>query len=167
VLRGTEGIARLELTIRGDAAKTGAAARVPTDLVVMFDRSGSMSGDPIEFARAAVRELVAQLGPEDRFALVSYASEARVDVPLTAIDGASGDAAGLHLEPQAMGGLTCRAGSTSPPGRRHRGPERAPRLVRSRRAARRGRRLARGPDHQLAAPWPGEFVLSAVGVGGG
>src|SRR4030095_6781169 len=37
VLRGGDGIVRLELAIRGDAAEAGPAARVPTDLVVVLD----------------------------------------------------------------------------------------------------------------------------------
>ena len=35
-----------------------------------------MSGEKIEHARAAVRELLAQLGPQDRFALVTYSDDA-------------------------------------------------------------------------------------------
>jgi Ca-activated chloride channel family protein len=58
---------------------------VPSDVLVILDRSGSMEGEKIEHARAAVRELLRQLGPDDRFALVSYASEARVDVPLSGV----------------------------------------------------------------------------------
>ena len=56
--------------------------RVPTDLWVVLDRSGSMNGTKMRDARAAVRELVSGLGPDDRFALVSYANGARVDLPL-------------------------------------------------------------------------------------
>ena len=40
-----------------------------------------MSGDKILDARAAAHELVGQLGAEDRFALVSFGSDGRVDVP--------------------------------------------------------------------------------------
>ena len=171
VLRGADGIVRLELTIRGDAAESGPAARMPTDLVVVFDRSGSMAGDPIEFARAAVQELVAQVGPEDRFALVSYASDARVDVPLATVGGvnrASVLAAISSL--QATGGTNMSSGldlaTALVAGARSAG--RAPRVVllsdghanegdasRVGLAARAGRAVA------------DEFVLSAVGVGDG
>jgi Ca-activated chloride channel homolog len=72
---------RLELAIGADAAER-AAQRVPTDLVVVLDRSGSMQGEKIEYARAAVRALVGALDEGDRFALVTYSNEANVAIPL-------------------------------------------------------------------------------------
>jgi Ca-activated chloride channel family protein len=76
--------ARMELVIRADAATAGAAPRVPTDLVVVLDRSGSMAGDKIENARAAVRTLIGALGESDRFALVTYSDGAEIRIPLGA-----------------------------------------------------------------------------------
>jgi hypothetical protein len=64
------------------AAPDGPAVRRPTDLVLVVDRSGSMSGTKIEDARAAARALIGQLHPEDRVALVSFATDARVDLGL-------------------------------------------------------------------------------------
>lgn len=80
VLAGEPGEVRMQLALA--AAAGGAGVRRPTDFYVVLDRSGSMEGEKIEHARAAVEHLVDQLGIDDRFALVSYASEARVDVPL-------------------------------------------------------------------------------------
>ena len=66
-------------------APRASAVRVPTDLVVVLDRSGSMAGEPIATALAALRELIAGLADGDRFALVSYASRrARSTIPLEA-----------------------------------------------------------------------------------
>jgi Ca-activated chloride channel family protein len=48
----------------------------------VLDESGSMSGQKIEDARAAARGLLSLLGPEDRFALVSFDSDALVRIPL-------------------------------------------------------------------------------------
>ncbi len=73
---------RVRLGLKADAS-TSDAPRVPTDLVVVLDRSGSMTGDKILDAKAAASELVGQLGAEDRFALVSFASDLSVDLPLT------------------------------------------------------------------------------------
>jgi len=83
VLAGGDGLVRVELVLRAHGVATE-RARVPTDLVVVLDRSGSMQGGALASAQAAVRELVAGLAPGDRFALVSYASNVRVDVPLEA-----------------------------------------------------------------------------------
>jgi Ca-activated chloride channel family protein len=171
VLRGADGIVRLELAIRGDAAESGPAARMPTDLVIVFDRSGSMLGDPIEFARAAVQELVAQLGPEDRFALVSYASDARVDVPLAAVGGVNraGVLAAISSL-QATGGTNMSSGLDLATGlvAAARGPGRAPRVVLlSDGHANEGDASLVGLTARAGRAVADEFVLSAVGVGEG
>jgi len=89
VLAGQDALVRMELAIGSDPGATdGAAARVPTDLVVVLDRSGSMAGEKIVHARAAVRALVGALGPADRFALVAY-SDAAVPVIALAAPGAA------------------------------------------------------------------------------
>ncbi|MCK6505799.1 VWA domain-containing protein [Myxococcota bacterium] len=55
--------------------------RRPVDLAVVMDTSGSMAGrGKIEDARMAAQELVDQLGPQDSFALVSFADSGRVVV---------------------------------------------------------------------------------------
>lgn len=84
VLAGQDGLVRMELAIgAGERAVAGAPVRVPTDLVVVLDRSGSMMGDKIVHARAAVRALVEALGAADRFALVAYADGAAPVIPLS------------------------------------------------------------------------------------
>jgi Ca-activated chloride channel family protein len=80
VLLGGDGLVRMELVLAGEA-RAAAARAVPTDLVVLLDRSGSMSGEKIEQARLAVHELAERLGPDDRFSLVSFNGSATVDVP--------------------------------------------------------------------------------------
>jgi Ca-activated chloride channel family protein len=80
VLRGGDGIVRMELVVKSLDEPEG--TRMPTDLLVVLDRSGSMSGEKIEHARRATRELVGQLGPEDRFALVSYETGVRTELGL-------------------------------------------------------------------------------------
>ena len=75
---------RMELVIGADAAR-GLAPRVATDLVVVLDHSGSMSGDKIVQARAAVRTLISALGDGDRFALVTYSDYAQTRIPLGAL----------------------------------------------------------------------------------
>lgn len=57
------------------------AGRPPRTLVVVLDRSGSMAGGELEAAKRALLELVGRLDPADRFGLVSFDSEVRVEVP--------------------------------------------------------------------------------------
>ena len=153
-------------------APARARVRVPTDLVVVLDRSGSMAGEPIATALAALRELIAGLADGDRFALVSYASDARVDVPLEAASGSARE-------------RWSRADRGARRGRRHEHVGRArprPRAARGRRAAReRPARLivlsdghANQGDYSLEGlraragrARAGEYVLSAVGIGNG
>ncbi len=47
---------------------------VPRDLTLVLDISGSMSGDKIDQARAALREALATLRPADRFRLVAFST---------------------------------------------------------------------------------------------
>jgi hypothetical protein len=77
VLAGGDGLVRIELAIRGDASAAGTVDRMPSDLVVVLDQSGSMAGEKILHARAAIRRLISALEPEDRFALVKAAPTSR------------------------------------------------------------------------------------------
>lgn len=49
----------------------------PRDVTVVVDVSGSMSGEKIEQARAALREILASLAAEDRFRLVAFSNAVR------------------------------------------------------------------------------------------
>ena len=55
---GSSGEVHLELTARGSDFPERAIPRRPTDVVVVLDRSGSMEGDPLTKALAAIRELI-------------------------------------------------------------------------------------------------------------
>jgi Ca-activated chloride channel family protein len=83
VLLGGDGRAQMELILKAEEREGLHVSPVPTDLVVILDRSGSMQGEKMEYARAAVGELIGQLNPHDRFALVSYSSGAHLSIPLT------------------------------------------------------------------------------------
>jgi Ca-activated chloride channel family protein len=45
---------------------------LPKDIVFVFDRSGSMSGEKIEQAQSAFQFILGQLGDRDRFSIVSF-----------------------------------------------------------------------------------------------
>lgn len=81
VMEGEDGLVRMELVLRAHAGEHAVPQR-PTDLVVVLDRSGSMNGGKIRDARAAVEQLISQLAPEDRFALVTFSSSAEIAAPL-------------------------------------------------------------------------------------
>jgi Ca-activated chloride channel family protein len=53
---------------------TADGAVVPRDLTLIVDVSGSMSGDKMEQARAALRQALGTLGAQDRFQLISFSN---------------------------------------------------------------------------------------------
>jgi Ca-activated chloride channel family protein len=57
----------------------------PVRLVVALDRSGSMNGAKLRHAQATLSALVGELGPEDRFALVTFDDVVEVAVAPTAM----------------------------------------------------------------------------------
>ncbi|MEQ1567563.1 MAG: VWA domain-containing protein [Myxococcota bacterium] len=89
----TEGDHRVRVQLELSAAEVPGRA-VPTDLVLVLDRSGSMDGEKMLDARAAARALVSGLSADDRFALVSFADDARVDYPLAPVSERSYTAIG-------------------------------------------------------------------------
>lgn len=61
------------------------AERSPAALVVVLDRSGSMSGDRLAAAREALTALVDRLDPRDRFGVVVFDDRVDVVVPAGAV----------------------------------------------------------------------------------
>ena len=56
--------------------------RAPLDVVVVLDRSGSMSGEPLESVTAATAQLLRLAGPDDRLAVVAFDSDVQLVLPL-------------------------------------------------------------------------------------
>lgn len=57
--------------------------RPPVSLVAVIDKSCSMSGEPIETVKASVRAMIAELGPDDQLAIVTYGSDVATVLPPT------------------------------------------------------------------------------------
>ncbi|XXF78364.1 VWA domain-containing protein [Myxococcaceae bacterium GXIMD 01537] len=85
VLRGpSEAFAHLEVRARPSATP----GRVPVNLALVVDRSGSMRGRKLEDARRAAHALVERLTAEDRLAIVHYGSDVTVFPSTPATDEA-------------------------------------------------------------------------------
>jgi Ca-activated chloride channel homolog len=111
VLSGSDGVAHVELTMEAGAAGDGEPAHQPTDLLVVLDTSGSMSGQKLEYAKQALHQLIDRVGTSDRFGLVTYESSAGVRIPLAAPSG--GGAARWHRQVntlEASGGTNIAEG---------------------------------------------------------
>ena len=170
VLQGRDGTARMELVIAADeGARAVESERNPTDLVIILDRSGSMSGEKIEHARASVHELVSQLRPQDRFSLVSYASDVRVDLPLRAVGENNHAAILLAVARIGVGGGTNMSGGLDLgfsvlDGERRAG--RVPHVILiSDGLANEGDASPQGLLDRARRAARGEYMLSAIGVG--
>jgi Ca-activated chloride channel family protein len=169
VLTGGDGLVRMELSLRADAAAGALPARVPSDLVVVLDRSGSMAGAKLEHARAAIFALLERLGPRDRFALVTYSDGAELRLPLmeaTAAARASWRSVIDAVSPS--GGTNMAAGldlglGTVDVARRD---GRSPRVILiSDGLANQGDVSREGLRGRAARAAAGEYALSTVGVG--
>ncbi len=55
-----------------------AEGRVPLNLSIVLDRSGSMMGEKLEAAKEAARSLVQRLWPEDVVSVVTYDDQVQV-----------------------------------------------------------------------------------------
>lgn len=58
-------------------------ARPPLSVAVVIDRSGSMSGAPMEHAKSAAARLIGELSPDDAFTVITYSSGDEVVAPMT------------------------------------------------------------------------------------
>lgn len=57
--------------------------RAPLNLVAVIDKSGSMSGQPLELVRESLYRVLDQLGPDDRLSIVLYGDRAHVHLSPT------------------------------------------------------------------------------------
>jgi Ca-activated chloride channel family protein len=81
ILQHGDGIVRVEVEVTAPHDSSGVVER-SSDILVVVDTSGSMSGQKMHYSKQALMALVDRLGPEDRFGLIEYNSSAKTLVPL-------------------------------------------------------------------------------------
>jgi Ca-activated chloride channel family protein len=83
-VQGGQNTVYLNVAIKAPDSKQ--APERATDMVIVLDRSGSMSGpEKIPYAKTAIRDVLARLQERDRFALVSFSDNAVVHTPLVEV----------------------------------------------------------------------------------
>ena len=70
-----------DFSLAADASSNGAHRRSPVNLCLCLDRSGSMEGDPLDYAKRACLHVVDMLGPNDVLSVVTFAEQAEVLLP--------------------------------------------------------------------------------------
>jgi hypothetical protein len=72
--------------------------RAPVDIIIALDVSGSMNGTPLALCKRTLEMLLRVLLPQDRFGLITYASDARVDFPAKQMTADHKEAALLKIK---------------------------------------------------------------------
>ena len=62
--------------------------RMPLDIAIVIDRSGSMGGEKLRLAKEAAVKAIGMLSPGDRVALVAYDTEVQTLAPAAALEPA-------------------------------------------------------------------------------
>jgi Ca-activated chloride channel homolog len=99
-------IVRALLRLEGEAPES--TNRAPLNLSLVLDRSGSMSGEPLEAARRAAIGLVRRLDPTDVVSVVAYGS--RVETVAEPATGSEQPQLGARIESIRTEGMTNLSG---------------------------------------------------------
>jgi Ca-activated chloride channel family protein len=78
--------AQRQLSIVLSALAEDSDRKIPLNLCLILDRSGSMSGRPLETVKKAAQSLVDQLTAQDRLSIVAFNHQAQVLLPNQSVD---------------------------------------------------------------------------------
>jgi hypothetical protein len=87
--------------------------RAPVDITVALDVSGSMSGDKLDLCKSTLELLIRELRPCDRFGLVTFADDARLEIPTRKLTSESKKAALEKVKRLVTRGCTNLSGGIS------------------------------------------------------
>ena len=96
----------LVVTVRAPEADTQVKEKLPLNLALVLDASGSMAGPRLDAARLAAQQLIDKLGDDERVSLVSFASDVIVHGSGMALDPMGRATLGAALN------MMCTRGST-------------------------------------------------------
>jgi Ca-activated chloride channel family protein len=114
VLKGSDGRVSVALTLTADEIlRSDQPPPQHVDLVVVLDRSGSMSGQKINDARRAVLRLIERLSGDDRLAVVAYSNGVSTVWPLTSMTDTHRSQAAAAVRQVYTGGGTNLGGGLS------------------------------------------------------
>jgi Mg-chelatase subunit ChlD len=85
-------------------------ARAPVDIVVCLDVSGSMNGAKLNLCKETLTLLLRELGPDDRFGLVSFGSQAQIELSVKKLTPENREATLIKIESLNTSGMTNMSG---------------------------------------------------------
>ena len=86
----SQGSNQRQLSIEVSALAEPEDRKLPLNLCLILDHSGSMKGTPLSTVKEAAKELIKGLKPEDRLSVIAFDHEAEVIVPCQQVTDLSG-----------------------------------------------------------------------------
>ena len=77
----------LLLRVSSDQVEHTSEERLPLNIALVIDKSGSMAGAPLKQAKRAASMILDRLADNDRLAVIAYDQDVEIPVPLTQIRG--------------------------------------------------------------------------------
>lgn len=107
LIKGEISTVYLDVSIKAPKLKRQQGLQRASDIIVLLDRSGSMSeAKKMTYAKAAIHDLLSRLNERDRFALISFANNATVHSPLTAVTSSHREKLKAIVDSMGSGGGT-------------------------------------------------------------
>ena len=97
----------VHLLVELQAPEAPASERPPLDVVLVIDKSGSMSGEPLDAVKSAVAHMLRIAGATDRIGVVAFDNSVELVLPLDTHDT---DAAIARVQSVREGGMTNLSG---------------------------------------------------------
>ncbi len=105
----SQGISQRQISIEISVVAEPQDRKLPLNLCLILDHSGSMKGTPLSTVKQAAKELIKGLKPEDRLSIVAFDHEAKVIVPCQQVTDTTEIFAAID-QLQAAGGTAIDAG---------------------------------------------------------
>jgi Ca-activated chloride channel homolog len=90
LLAGIDNEMDVLVRVQAPSAPKDLPVKMPLNLALVIDRSGSMSGQPLAEAKRCAEMIIENLNPKDMVSLVTYDSHVRIPVPFREVVNRSG-----------------------------------------------------------------------------
>ena len=85
-LKSNQFVGQICASLKASELSNDANTRAPIDIVVALDVSGSMRVEKLDLCKNTLKLLLKELHHDDRFCLISFSDEAKVEIPMLKVD---------------------------------------------------------------------------------